>query len=90
MNVVGLKGTISAGNPSPVIILMAANNSNSNPPYTISFKSAGAATFSFDGGATYQTVTASITGSGQLIYFLNNPFTHVKFTGSNGDTYQVL
>ena len=87
MNALGLKGTISAGNPSPVVLAVSAN---ALPPYTIAFKSVGAATFSFDGGATYQTVTASITGSGQSIYFLNNPFTHVKFTGSNGDTYQVL
>ena len=86
MNVVGLKGTISAGNPSPVIIPVSGNGT---PPYTIAFKSVGAATFSFDGGVTYQTVAASITGGGQSIYFLNNPFTHVKFTGSNGDVYQV-
>ena len=70
MNVVGLKGTISAGNPSPVTISMAANNSNSNPPYTIAFRSAGAATFSFDGGASYQAVAATISAGGQLIYFL--------------------
>lgn len=87
MNVVGLKGTISAGNPSPVALAVSANAA---PPYTIAFRSSGAATFSFDGGLTYQAVAATISAGGQLIYFLNNPFTHVRFTGSNGDTYQVL
>jgi len=93
MNTAGLKGSISAGNPSPVVVPMYNGNGSGDtaPPYSVVFTTAaGAATFSFDGGDTYQTIAASISGSGQLVYFINNPLTHVKFTGANGEKYQIL
>jgi len=93
MNTSGLRGTISAQNPSPVVvpILNTFGSGNPAPPFSAVFTTAaGAATFSFDGGITYQVIAASVSGSGQLVYFINNPLTHVKFTGANAEKYQIL
>jgi hypothetical protein len=90
MNTAGLKGTISAGNPSPVVVPVLGAGSP-QPPYSVVFTTAaGAATFSFDGGTIYQTIAASISAGGQLVYYINQPITHVKFTGANTETYQIL
>ena len=46
---------------------------------------------SFDFGDTWMTaVTPTLTATGQIVYALTYPVTHVKFTGAIGDTYTIL
>lgn len=63
-------------------------------PATVVVKSADAGRaiqLSFDNGATYfPAVTPTLTASGELVYALNYPATHVKFTGAADDTYFIL
>lgn len=63
-------------------------------PATVVLKSADssrAIQLSFDEGATFfPAVTPTLTASGELVYALNYPATHVKFTGVANDTYFIL
>lgn len=46
---------------------------------------------SFDFGDTWMpAVTPTLTATGQIVYSLIYPCTHVKFTGVAGDTYTIL
>ena len=46
---------------------------------------------SFDFGTTWMpAVTPTLTATGQIVYSLTYPCTHVKFTGAAEDTYTIL
>jgi len=67
-----------------------------NVPYpaTVVFNSAESGRtiqLSFDFGTTWMpAVTPTLTATGQIVYALTYPCTHVKFTGVSGDTYTIL
>lgn len=63
-------------------------------PATIVLKSADsgrAIQLSFDDGATYfPAVAPTLSATGELVYALTYPATHVKFTGVAADKYFIL
>lgn len=63
-------------------------------PATIVLKSADsgrAIQLSFDDGATYfPAVTPTLSATGELVFALVYPATHVKFTGAVADKYFIL
>ena len=63
-------------------------------PTTVILKSSDAGRaiqFSYDNGDFYfPAVTPTLTATGEIVYALNYPATHVKFTGAAADTYFIL
>lgn len=63
-------------------------------PATLVLKSSDsgrAIQLSFDNGATYfPAVTPTLTATGEIVYTLPYPPTHVKFTGVANDIYWIL
>lgn len=63
-------------------------------PATVVLKSADsgrAIQLSFDDGATYfPAVAPTLSATGELVYALTYPATHVKFTGAAADEYFIL
>ena len=94
VGVAGLKGTITAAQASGGLVVSIVGNGSPVPPFSVVVKSTTCTNqFSFDGGATYGSLSGAsdLSLTGENVYFVSVPFTHVKMTGCTaGDTWQVL
>ncbi len=87
MHAVGLNGTLLSATPVVVGI------GNAECPLSITLKSADAGRkieLSTDGGTEYFNPAVSVTSATMLILYVNNPITHVRFTGVATNKYLIL